>query len=131
MLGALFNDEVSVRRLTGARDGHGKPTLKVMTEEGTDVPFFVRCYVERRRTMARTAQGGTKVVDAQLVYNADDAPLRILEDDLLVVRTSGETFRVTSLDEQKAVTNGRTFVKLGLARTKAPVAGDAASPDEV
>lgn len=131
MMDALFQDYVSVRRLAGTRDGHGKPTLKVMTEEGSDAPIFVKCFIERRRVMARTSAGGTKSVDAQLVYNPGRAALRIVEDDLVVVRSTGETYRVSSLDEQTAVTDGSQYARLALARTKAPVAADAASPEEV
>ncbi|RPH70121.1 hypothetical protein EHM76_06735 [bacterium] len=136
MLDALFNDSVSVRRLSGQRDGHGKPTYKVVVEkdtngDDTDVPVFIDCFIDRRRRVSRSLNESVKSVDATLQYNVGEAATRLAEQDLIVVESTGETFRVETLHEQVSSAEGSEYAVVTLVRIKAPVAPNTASSSDV
>lgn len=139
MLDILFNDNVSVRRVTGARDGHGKAALQVLTEQtqdpdnesATDAPLFIECFIDRRRRLNRSTRENIKRVDATLYYNAGEAPVRLLDDDLVVVESTGETFRVESLHEQVSGVEGTEYAIVGLVRNKTTVVPNAAGSEDV
>jgi len=139
MLDVLFNDSVTVRRLSGQRDGHGKATLVVITEQvldpanesATDAPLFVECYIDRRRRMTRTTRESQKSVDATLYYNKGEAPVTLLDEDIIVVESTGETYKVDTIHDQGSSVEGSEYGLVGLTRTKAPVTPNAASSEEV
>ena len=136
MLDVEYNDQVSVRRLAGPRDGHGKPTLVTLVEKDTegkdtDVPLYVECFITRRRSVQRSAQGATKTVDATLLYTVDDSPVVLRDEDLIIVESSGETFKVSSISELTAAFDGVKRATVFLARTKFPVAPNAVDSEGV
>jgi len=135
MLDVLFNDLVTVRRLAGPRDGHGKPTLKVMVEvdtEGkeTDVPLYVDCFIDRTRRVQRTVSQTNRNVDATLLYNVSLSPVRLREDDLISLDSTDETYRVGEIVEQISAVEGSEYARLTLVRTKAPITPNAQRESE-
>lgn len=133
MLDALFNEEVSLRRLTGKRDGHGKPELAVVTDgPDSDVPAYIECYIERRRRSVRLMTATSMVIDATLIYNKDAQDAQILENDLVVTSLLAvETYRVSSLDEQAQVGDGTNYGRLGLTLIRRGVEPNSNKPSEV
>lgn len=138
LLDALFNDRVTIRRLSGVRDGHGKPTLVTVCEkttkgEPTDVPIYVDCFVDRSRSMSRTVQQSTKLVDGTLYYNRSETPKDaiIRDEDLVVLESTGETYKATNVHEQNSAVEGSEYGVISLARVKFPVAKNAATSEEV
>lgn len=125
MLDALFDEEITVRRLAGPRDGHGKPTLVTVCEPDSDVPLFVDCFIDRHVRNVRTVNDGTKAVDATLQYNAGEAPVKLRDADLVHLAATGETFRVETLHEQSSAVEGSEYAFVGLLRVKTAVAADA------
>lgn len=135
MLNVLFNDMFSLRRLSGQRDGHGAPSYKTVVEvdtagHDTDVPLYGECYVDRRRVVARSIGESMKTVDATLYYSPS-GELRIKETDLVVVESTGETYRVDTLREQQSAVEGSEYATVGLTRVKTPVQPNAAASDDV
>jgi hypothetical protein len=128
MLDALFNEVISVRRLTGARDGHGKPTYAEVSD-GT-APYFIDCYIERRRRTARDVRGTVRDVDATLIYNVSTAPFELHDDDLLVT-LGGEAFKAVLTESLTAALSGETYGRFGLEKTRFPVEPDSNPPHEV
>lgn len=130
MLDILFNDEVTVRRLAGPRDGHGKAALITVCEADSDVPLYLECFIDRTRKNVRTSAQMTKSVDAILIYNVGDSPTRLVEEDLLKLDSTGETYRVDFIIEQISSVEGSEYGRLGLARVKAAVAPNMQKADE-
>lgn len=136
MLDIEFDDAFSIRRLAGGRDGHGMPTYKTIVEvdtngDDTDVPIYIECYVDRRSRVSRSLQQSGKTVDATMYYNATDETVRARETDLLVLKKSGETFRVENIHEQTSIGDGSVYAVVGLTRVKTPIAPNSTPPDEV
>lgn len=136
MLDIVFDDQFSVRRLSGQRDGHGKPEYSTLVEKDsggndTDVPRFIECFVDRRSRAARSLTENTKTVDATIYYNCDEAFSKVIETDLLVLESTGETFRVADIHEQKSIVEGSTYALVNVTRVKTPVARNSATPDDV
>lgn len=121
MLDALFNDAVTIRRLAGPRDGHGKATLMEVKDETGETPAIVECYVDRRRRNVRTFRDSSKSVDATLLYNVSlSAPIRLRDEDLVVLESTGETYKVDSMQETTSNAEGSEYAQVALTRVKAP-----------
>lgn len=134
MLDTLFNDKFSIRRLTGHRDGHGKPTYATVVEQDsegddTDVPVFVDCFLDRRRTLGRGLTESTKSVDATLQYNITDSEIRLKDTDLLVMDSTGETYRIENIREQVSNVEGSEYALVALGRVKTAVSPNSTSSD--
>ncbi len=137
MLDLIYNDQFSIRRLAGVRDSHGEPSFATVVEtdtngDNTDVPVFIECYVDRRKRGSRAIRENTKSVDVTLYYTVSDVPAhRLRDEDLIVLQSSGETFRVDSIHEQVSSVEGSEYATVGISRVKTPVAPNAATPDDV
>lgn len=126
MLDVMFDDWFTVRRLTGQRDVHGKPAYKVIvekdsSEQDTDVPIYYSCFIDRRRTVGRGVTESTKSVDVTMYYNPDATEPRLIEEDLIVLESTLETYRVSDIREQRSAVEGSEYAVVGLVRVKTPV----------
>ena len=97
MLSALFNERVTIRRAT-ARSARNKITFTQLVDS-TGFPLTVNCRISTKKRRLFTTTGNEKESDAQMAFRSDRDPQ--LQDEDLIVRTNGETYRIESIDREQ------------------------------
>lgn len=120
MLGALFNESVTVRRAI-ARTARDKVTYQQVVDS-TGFPLTLKCRLERRGRRIFALTGNEKDSDAQMVWR--DGGDITLKDEDLVVTSKGETFKVISIERQKKLGTAVDYGRAQLRRTETPVPED-------
>jgi len=100
MLDALFNETVTLRRLSGARDGHGKPAYVEVRDgvNGEGAPVFIECYIERRRRTSRLLDRTDREIDATLLYNVSTAPAQLRDGVYRLADDDPLRFKIVEVD---------------------------------
>ncbi|HEV3029637.1 MAG TPA: hypothetical protein VG457_18815 [Planctomycetota bacterium] len=125
MLDALFDEQVSVRRVQGM-DVKGQITFVELLDSGGE-PLLLDCKIQRRRRRIYNKQGTELEIDGTMMTRRYRSNAVLLQPEDLVVTFNkdigqNEAFKIVTVDEDQGLLD--KYLRITLIRTNLPVPSD-------